>query len=179
MFRWRSADGSVELPLRSFRCAVCAGEAWAGAPVCPAHADYEYGVAIAPSAIEGLGLFATSEFRPGDRICPYVGERLTRAELEARYPGDATAPYAVTTAKGVIVDAARLRGLGSFANSGIDPNAVLTDRPELRATRFIASGEEIVLDYGAEYRYDDAVHATQWRPVMEWGRTCCTPPGAF
>ena len=71
------------------------------APLCLTHTEALLGLTIKPSSIPGagFGLFAVRDFEPNSRLAPYLGEVLSKAQLDARY-GDShfTAPYALQIA---------------------------------------------------------------------------------
>lgn len=126
-------------------------------PVCFIHLRTLYGLKIAPSTIRGAGdgLFAMCGFEVGERICGYTGEFLSRRRIDDRYGNldDTTAPYAVVVEAGVI-DAACKRGIGAWVNEG-EPNAELVEygnRVYVEALDYIEDGDEILIDYGDEYR---------------------------
>ena len=56
------------------------------APYCMTHSISILGLLVKPSPIPGagLGLFATRDFRPGSHITSYLGEVLSKTELDAR-----------------------------------------------------------------------------------------------
>ena len=133
--------------------------------LCGNHLESEYGVRILPSAIAGLGLFATRRFRRNEIIVHYGGEIVSRDEMEVRYGcvendrGDLitlTAPYALGIDRSENSrDAARVRGAGSYVNSaenvvGKRANARLGNR-FIRATCTIEPGTEILCTYGDDY----------------------------
>ena len=86
-------------------------------------------VKFKPSLIPdaGLGLFATREFPPGCHLTSYLGEILSKVQVDARYGDDLfTVPYAVSVSADIIIDSACLRGIGSYANgarNGLRSNA--------------------------------------------------------
>jgi hypothetical protein len=130
-----------------------------------------------------LGLFACDEsktpratvFAPKQFIVPYVGEVLTKDELEERYHGDEVGPYAVelgrTARDTSFLDAALVRGAASMSNMCVAElafkdedgtpmcknNARIAPRRGadwfsfLQATDFIKNHDEIYTDYGAAY----------------------------
>lgn len=98
-----------------------------------------------------------------------IAEYITAAELERRYPGDLTGPYADTIEgdHDHAFDAVTVRSVGAMANdareTGRRPNAKFVpvhnryrkykDRSEvwLRATRNIYHGDPILVNYSADY----------------------------
>lgn len=67
----------------------------------------------------GLGLFAWRPFYKGDIITKYTGKRVTRKQVDKKYPGDQTAQYVLCDeSTGLCVDAnVTTSGFGRFVNS--------------------------------------------------------------
>jgi SET domain-containing protein len=96
-------------------------------------------------------------------IIEYDGELVTDDQLTQRY-GEWTAPYALAYRIGKHdkhEDAACSRGLGAIVNHSSDPakiNAmyeVIKNRSVLTCVKDIANDEELFIDYGNEYRFDE------------------------
>lgn len=131
-------------------------------PFCYEHARSILHVDIRPSTIPGagLGLFALQEFKSGELIAPYKGEILTRAQMNERYDLEdgGLAPYALQINANTFIDSACSRGTGAFINTKPRHNnarfSVYSGRAghppsaSVRATKRIAPGEEIFVDYG-------------------------------
>lgn len=101
----------------------------------------------------GLGLFATAPIERGDTVVTYSGKRIaTRVAREKeRRTG---AKYMFEINERWTIDGSARSNLGRYVNHSCDANceAVLRKgRMEFVATRPIAPGEEITLDYGDEY----------------------------
>jgi hypothetical protein len=113
------------------------------------------------------GLFACARFSKGDYLCEYIGERISMAELDARY-GDEVAPYAVTLPDGTVIDAAdeTKSSIARYANDCMASTAVYTGKYNLRnnadfvpvggrlflqATDTIEAGQEVFVSYGDVY----------------------------
>jgi len=114
----------------------------------------------------------------------HIAEYITDAELERRYPGDMTAPYAYKPPGGqpYVFDAVKIRSIGAMANdsrdSGRAANAIFaapparyrpTVRPEvwLRAERPIYHTDPILVDYSDGYWegvQPEIAHAPHYRP---------------
>ena len=161
----------------------CKRKSVLGSPMCFQHLESLKHLKIKPSLIPngGKGLFAFTKtalgnaiiFKKGENIIEYQGEILSRPQLENRY-GDKTAPYGAELKEGVYIDAAGYRSIGAFANA---PNVarqanaklitVYNTTPQqikIKAIRNILNGQEILIDYGKEYRFDEegVTHSTKY-----------------
>ena len=138
-----------------------------GLPLCWTHMAKEKFLKIRPSTIPnaGKGLFAHRPghippvFFAGDEIVRYDGQIISNASAQARY-GEYTAPYGAQVDATHVEDAACKRGVGAIANHASPPatNAklwVIDDKIVLYAERDIYHGQEIFLDYGADYGFDE------------------------
>lgn len=155
-----------------------------GMPLCYQHLQQEYHIKIAKSTIPdaGKGLFAkipgdnnpnTVVFHQGDEVVEYIGDEISKTERIRRY-GKWTAPYGVqVTREGAAVDSACRRGAGSLGNMKTgDPrenNAKLDitaedDRLIVKATKNIKNGQEIFINYGKDYKFDEGSIVTT-KPV--------------
>ena len=182
------ANLAYSCPLQCTQCSAtsqstgqrCRMRTCIGTPLCWQHLLSQKKVRIMPSAVAGKGLFAKSKthaanavlFSPGDVIVEYGGERITRAQLEARY-GDYTAPYGLSDDRQRnIEDGACKRGPGTLANHAPNANAKYSmSRPKGRtpffrlvATAEIRNGQEIFCSYGDNYLFDEPTqHTTSTR----------------
>lgn len=176
-------------PDRQFRCELqcgrctattttggqCSKRTCVGVPLCWMHLLRDGHLRIKTSTVPGAnkGLFAVKRgagrdgvvFRRGDLITRYHGERLSEAQVDARY-GESnayTAPYAVHVVDDLFENGACVRGVGSMVNHarGARANAKLDvgrgRESVLRATKVIRNGQEIFIDYGSDYRLDEPV----------------------
>lgn len=122
----------------------------------------------------GKGLFAHDPsagenrpvFRKGDVIVRYTGENVSSRTINNRYPGDITGAYAIADAGEAGVDAACKRGIAALANAGTQKNANaqyawIDGAYYIESTRNIRHGQEILVDYGSNYRFHDIVHTTK------------------
>ena len=149
-------------------------------PFCLWHMNKVLGLSIRPSLIPGAGrgLFAVRDFKKNVKLTPYVGEMLTKRELESRYGSESVAPYALLITNNKYIDSACVRGVGAYANAALkegEANARLSvNKPKAKAwlvsTRKIVCGEEIIIDYGESYwkGTDKATHHTIEDPDSEW-----------
>lgn len=142
-----------------------------GVPRCWMHLLGESNLRIKQSAIPGAnkGVFALKRgagpneviFRRGDRITPYGGERVTMGMLDDRYR-DWTAPYgiAVDQNRDIYENGACMRGVGTMINHAPRNQANarfgrVGDASWVVATRAIRNDQEILVDYGDDYRFDE------------------------
>jgi hypothetical protein len=155
-----------------------------GTPLCWQHLLSQMNLRIKPSVNgPGKGLFAMMPrqnddgprrlvFKQNDYICDYGGEKITKRELDARY-GNYTAPYALFVRQrkgkgGHYVNAACMRGVGAMANHANAARANARLAPmgasgALKATKPIYEGDEILVDYGSEYGFQEPViDKTHW-----------------
>ena len=130
-----------------------------------------------PQANKGLFAFDATKapgdivFKRNDRIATYDGEEMSTLSIENRY-GDFTAPYGLqhhANREISSTDAALRRGIASLVNHTIisRTNARLsfnTDKGILKASKNIRNGQEILVNYGADYRFQDSVHTTKYFP---------------
>ena len=105
------------------------------------------------SPIQGRGAFATRPISAGTRLIEYMGERITPAEADRRYPDDAPGrhhTFLFAIDDDVVIDAAFGGNAARWINHSCDPNcdAVIEDaRIFIEAIRDIAVGEELAYDY--------------------------------
>jgi hypothetical protein len=141
----------------------CKRNVCTGRKVCHTHRKVDVGLEVKTSNIPnaGKGLFAAREFKKDSVIGVYAGEVLTLAQHSARHGANKHdhGPYSIQVGNR-IVDAACRRGLMSLANgskSMARANARFVDniRPSgginVKATKRIRSGQEIIVYYGADY----------------------------
>jgi hypothetical protein len=134
-----------------------------GRKVCHTHRKAGVGLEVKNSNIPnaGKGLFAAREFKKDSVIGVYAGEVLTLAQHSARHGANKHdhGPYSIQVGNRV-VDAACRRGLMSLANGSKSiarANARFVDniRPSgginVKATKRIRVGQEIIVYYGADY----------------------------
>ena len=128
--------------------------------LCWIHTRRQYHLRVKPSTIPnaGRGLFAaTADFRKGQQIVPYSGDVLTRAQYEQRYPND-DGEYVFKVNNNRYIDARSTQSaVGRYANrctgTGLPCNARITgaQHPNLKATRLIHDGDEILVPYGGSF----------------------------
>ena len=153
-----------------------------GLPYCWVHRKFEQHLVVRQSSIPnaGLGVFyidTTKEanevvFRPTPRgqsnrirprICYYDGEVISEQTLLRRY-GENTAPYAVRTRinNPRYEDGAVRRSIGSLFNhkNNAGANCALSTNNQgkaiIVADKIIRNGEELFINYGNQYRFNEA-----------------------
>lgn len=110
-------------------------------------------IEVRPSAIAGLGAFATRRIRKGARIIEYVGERITPAEADSRYADDPSGRPLVllfTVDSRTVIDAGVNGNEARYINHSCEPNCeAVTQRRRIwiYALREIQPGEELTYDY--------------------------------
>lgn len=123
----------------------------------------------------GMGLFATSTFKRGDRVIEYTGEIITWAECQKRNEAlDGVGLYYFYVSDRKCIDAQNVpESLARYANDaagfvrlpGFRNNSrfeVIKGKPYIIASRNIKPGEEIFVAYGKEYW--DAMRANGFDP---------------
>ncbi len=112
--------------------------------------------AIRPSAIQGMGAFATRPIRKGTRIIEYLGERITDEEADRRYDDlsmERHHTFLFSLGDGTSIDASFEGNEARFINHACAPNceAILEDgHIYIDAIRNIKTGEELFYDYAYE-----------------------------
>ena len=158
----------------------CSKRSCIGTPYCWIHLLGKKKLRIKPSGVPnaGKGLFAMSKnpndnnailFKTGDTIIEYDGEIITQQQLNNRYDSAThqyTAPYGLKV-QNRIEDAACRRGVGSIANHGDSRHSNArfsrsnTGQPvKLFATKNIRNGDEILVNYGRSYRFNEPTSHT-------------------
>ncbi|HNZ42142.1 MAG TPA: SET domain-containing protein [Bacteroidales bacterium] len=123
-------------------------------------------ISIKPSQIpgSGLGLWATKDFKKGDVIVKYDGDKISLKECERRNQNqDGYGGYYLTLSKNRIIDAQyTLWAMGRYANDAAGLNRIKGLRNNAKyqlikreafivASRNIKAGEEILVSYGRSY----------------------------
>lgn len=101
----------------------------------------------------GLGLFATRDFKKGERIIEYRGNRVPTGD-----DGPVNL-YIFNVNKKIDIDGSPRWNTARYANHSCVPNAEAVndnDRIFIEAIKVIKTGEEITYDYGKEY-YEDVL----------------------
>lgn len=136
-------------------------------PFCFIHTKVTEGVRVKPSTIPeaGNGLFATEDLpaghivphQPDNPEVPGTSSRMhTRAELDAIYPGDITAPYSIPVGPDAIRDDCPTNaGLVRHANHKPHEDGqnaeLLENTGDIELLVPVAAGEEIFVNYGQDY----------------------------
>ncbi len=104
--------------------------------------------------LSGLGLFATKEFKRGDFIIEYLGEKISPEEADRR-----GGKYLFTVTKEFVIDGKDRSNIARYINHACKPNCYAeadVDNIQIRfyAKRKIQLGEEITFHYGKQYFED-------------------------
>ena len=109
------------------------------------------GVEVRKSGIEGRGVYAAREFKRGDRIIEYRGQRIDNDEADLRYTGRKDGrTYLFTVDDDTLIDAEVNGNDARFINHSCAPNCRSTmdgRRVYIEATRRINPGDELAYDY--------------------------------
>ncbi len=98
---------------------------------------------------KGSGLFAVQAIESGAFILEYTGEKLPTATAE-----DTGSPYLFVLDDDWTINGPVPQNTAGYINHACDPNTeaiIEGDHINIYATREIASGEELTIDYGEEY----------------------------
>jgi uncharacterized protein len=110
---------------------------------------------VRKSPIAGLGLFAAQAIKPGTRILPYLGEKISKAESTRRLAqGNA---YIFTFNDRYDIDGKILRNTARYINHSCAPNCDVEQTTRtlwIVALRAIRDGEELTYNYGYEFDPD-------------------------
>ena len=101
-------------------------------------------------ASAGLGLFATKDFKRGDRIVQYTGPRILFAKAKNN------AKYLMEVDDGWVIDGKGRDNIARYINHSCHPNAeaIVEDGDTevfIYARRAIRVGDEITMHYGEDY----------------------------
>ena len=104
--------------------------------------------AVRPSRIADCGLFAAAPLAEGEIVCVKGGHLLTKAEF-ANYRGVANEAELQIADDLLLapVSEAEFGGLMMFLNHSCEPNVGIQGQIVFVATRAVAAGEELTLDY--------------------------------
>ncbi len=165
---WWQCDRCTAITKKGTRCSICTCKT---GPFCYIHLKYQKGLRVAPSRIPGagMGLYTTVPRPAHSYIDDYTGERLTKKQLDARYPGDVVAPYAWQHGRMYIDPANSNSGAARYANTCDAPVGTkrhcknnLYAKNTKRNVRFytcnrpIKAGEELYVSYGGGgYSFDE------------------------
>jgi uncharacterized protein len=117
---------------------------------------YAPGITVKPSAIDGLGCFATKFFPKGRKIAEYEGERISRAETARRLKGKRRIHICAVDIYWAIDGSVGGNGT-QYINHSCDPNCyikIIYGHILFFARRDIQPGEELTVDYVLSYHDD-------------------------
>ena len=115
-----------------------------------------------PSQIAGagLGLYTAKPYKKNQKIVDYTGENMSRAAINARYPGNVRGEYVLCDGdrpNSRCIDGRKTNsGAARFANdargSNMRNNATFLKRGfGIKAMRNLPAGREILVSYGRGY----------------------------
>lgn len=113
----------------------------------------KFAVTVAPSRIDGQGVFAAEPIPARRKIGEIRGESISVREARRRAKGQARIMIVEVTERRAI-DASRSDDALRFVNHSCAPNATLRirqGRVEIYALRDIAAGEEVGVNYGESH----------------------------
>lgn len=171
--RFVQRESKFACDLRSHLCCAkkkdgrpCTRNVVRGVFLCWQHLKSIYKLVKGKSTIPNtdmFGLFACEDIPKNTIIIPYFGEQLDKAQLDARYPGDLTAPYGYKLAQNKFIDSACFQGTGGLINrplSGHRSNAQFKQTnkgfPQIVSTKRIRANDEIFIGYGPSYKFTDS-----------------------
>lgn len=146
-------------------------------PYCAEHTREVLGVEVKASQIPGagLGLWAVRDFKKGQMLFNYGGERLSVREYNERYDKEEMGAYGITLNSRFVLDARATdagvaRYVCSYQGSGKKPNMeYVTDGKvvEMWTIRSIKAGEELFSDYGTEMLTAMGVLPKETKPAKQ------------
>jgi len=104
----------------------CARGSFVHAPYCRFHLRAVLGLDVDESTIAdaGLGLFSLVARPKGFHLVDYLGEVVSKSQIEKRYPKNTLGAYSLKLSSSLFIDSALSRGVGACANApgkGIRP----------------------------------------------------------
>lgn len=102
----------------------------------------------------GLGLFATRDFKKGERIIEYFGREISKAE---EYTSKSKYLFEINSRK--TIDGTIRENFARYINFSHKPNCepnIVKSRIWIDAIKGIKAGDELTYDYGKEY-YDEHI----------------------
>ncbi len=111
---------------------------------------------VRKSGIQGLGVFAATKLRKGQRVIEYAGERITNAEADRRYDDDKMKrhhTFLFTVDSKTVIDGAVDGSDARLINHSCDPNCeavIEKKRIFIYALKTIHPGTELAYDYQYE-----------------------------
>ena len=116
---------------------------------------------VAASTIDKVGIFSSAPILKGQMIYQVTGQLVT-AEFSEEFAK--LGPNWIGISKEVWLDPAPTNPM-TFMNHSCDPNAIVTDGPQVMALKPICANEEILMDYST----------TEIDPYWEMPCTCNSP----
>ncbi|HEX6833575.1 MAG TPA: SET domain-containing protein-lysine N-methyltransferase [Rudaea sp.] len=143
-------------------------------------------IARRQSPIHGNGVFALVDIPKGERVIEYRGKRLTHAQANRAYGGDADSghTFLFTLNEKYLLDANQGGNVARWINHSCSPNCQAwviesedkdpkRDRVVIETKRAIRAGEELTYDYGITL---DEPHTARMKAIWacRCGSKCCT-----
>ena len=103
--------------------------------------------------LSGWGVLATRDYRPGEYIGDYEGERMLKTEFKKRYGKDIRYTYYAhqNFPNTTVIVAKEPRNFIGYINENKEQPNVELKKYKLWCKRDIRAGEELLLHYGLEY----------------------------
>lgn len=121
------------------------------------------GVYVAPSRLNGHGVYAARRYRRGEGLFVVQGDELTKAQILTGGEEHAANAYQIDDDLYIYP----LHPEGRFMNHSCEPNAGLREDREMVALRDILPGEEVVFDYST------TMSEKHWTMPCRCGSTQC------
>jgi uncharacterized protein len=125
---------------------------------------------VRKSAIEGSGIFAMVDFKKGEAICEFEGQRLTIPQLKEKYESGVERiddPFQI--GYDIYLD---LEKPYVFFNHSCEPNTVIRGSGSMYAFKDIKVGEEITYDYSTTEWTDDEAWGINWHEIWKIPCVC-------
>ena len=140
------SSSSFSGPLNFFPCPVvangvsCPRGSFVHAPYCRFHLRAVLGLDVDESTIAdaGLGLFSLVARPKGFHLVDYLGEIVSKSQIEKRYPKNTLGAYSLKLSSSLFIDSALSRGVGACANApvkGIRPNVCFVTHAGSKSAR--------------------------------------------
>lgn len=113
---------------------------------------------VRSSSIQGVGLFATQDIKPGVRLADFKGVEMTLREFKEKYGSDTRYCYSMRRLN-KIIDGKSEDNPSRYCNESDSPNVCLKRRG-LYTCSSVKAGEELLLAYPKIYPRDYTLRQT-------------------